>query len=265
MSSQKVKRYGRAWLGILLGLALAVPVLAQDAGLTLTVRKQMGYSMGSQIQGTFKLKVQGPADLAAVTFRMDGEEMDTVTAAPFELSFNTASYAIGWHELSAVGRTAGGQTVESKVLRYEFLSSEQANRDVLKFIGPVLALVLGAMLLSALGPLLTGRREAVYRPELYDPTQPRGYGMLGATICPKCGRPFGLHWWGINVSFVGKYDRCPYCRKWSLVRRAGREELLAAEAAEHAAYASPPPAAPGPQEEEAKLKQQLDDSRFMGL
>lgn len=233
--------------------------------LTLTVRKQMGYNMGSQIQGTFKLKAQGPADLAAVTFRMDGEEMDTVTVSPFELSFNTAHYAPGWHELSAIGRTASGQQVTAKALRYEFVTSEQANRNVLKFIGPVVALVLVAILLSTLGPLLTGRREAVYRPELYDPTQPRVYGMLGATICPKCGRPFGLHWWGVNISFVGKYDRCPYCHKWSLVRRAGREALLAAEAAEHAAYTSQPSVVPEPHEEEDKLKQQLDDSRFMGL
>ena len=36
-------------------LLVAMPVLGQEDGLTISVSKQFGYNMGSQIQGTFKV------------------------------------------------------------------------------------------------------------------------------------------------------------------------------------------------------------------
>jgi hypothetical protein len=62
---------------------------------------------------------------------------------------------------------------------------------------------------------------------------------------------------GLNL-VTRKLERCPYCGKWSLVSRASREALAAAEAAE--AEASKP-AIPEPSPEE-KLRQQLEESRY---
>jgi hypothetical protein len=60
-----------------------------------------------------------------------------------------------------------------------------------------------------------------------------------------------------------KFDRCPYCGKWSLVRRSSKEELDAAEAAEiEAAQAG---AFTPEVSEEDQLRQQLDDSRYDNL
>lgn len=239
---------------------LAAPVWGQEAGLTISVSKQFGYNMGSQIQGTFKIRVRGPEDLAAVTFLLDGEMLGEATAAPFELSFKTDEYAPGWHEISAVGKTTGGQTLESKRLSFQFVSAADAGKGTMQLVLPILVLVVIATAAAGIAPLLSGRKPPVYDPTAYTPSEPRSYGMLGGVVCPKCGRPFGMHWWGFNISLVGKYDRCPHCGKWSLVRRASREALIAAEAAEYAENTAAAPR-PAPNAEE-KLREQLDDSRF---
>jgi len=62
---------------------------------------------------------------------------------------------------------------------------------------------------------------------------------------------------------VGKYDRCPYCGKWSLVRHASIETLRAAEAAELAEARGTVEFSTETQEEE--LRKQLDDSRYRDL
>jgi hypothetical protein len=246
---------------LMIWLLVAMPVLAQEEGLSISVSKQFGYNMGSQIQGTFKIRVRGPEDLATVTFLLDGETLGEATTAPFELSFETGEYAPGWHEIAATGMTSGGQSLTSRTLSFQFVSAEDAGKAAAKLIVPVLVLVVVAVLATGVFPMLGGRKTpAAYDPASYTPSEPRSYGVLGGVVCPKCGRPFGMHWWGFNISFVGKYDRCPHCGKWSLVRRASREELLAAEATEYAAHASSSPR-PVPNAEE-KLREQLDDSRF---
>ncbi len=236
------------------------PVWAQEEGLSIFVSKQFGYNMGSQIQGTFKIRVRGPDDLAVVTFLLDGETLGEATTAPFELSFKTDEYTPGWHEITAVGKTAGGQTLTAPVASFQFVSAEAAGKSMVQLLVPVLVLVVIATVATAIFPILTGRRPAHYDPAAYTPGEPRSYGLLGGVVCPKCGRPFGMHWWGLNISFVGRYDRCPHCGKWSIVHRAGREALIAAEAEEHAAHTAAAPR-PAPNVEE-KLRDQLDDSRF---
>jgi len=242
-------------------LLAAMPVLAQDEGLSISVSKQFGYNMGSQIQGTFKIRVRGPEDLVSVAFLLDGETLGEATTAPFELSFKTDRYAPGWHEITAVGTTASGQTLTARTLSFQFVSAEAAGQSMVKLLVPILVLVVITTLATGVFPLLSGRKKATpYDPASYTPGKPRDYGILGGAVCPKCGRPFGIHFWGLNVSLVGKFDRCPHCGKWSLVRRASREALIEAEAAE---YAQNTAAAPRPVlAAEEKLREQLDDSRF---
>jgi hypothetical protein len=67
-----------------------------------------------------------------------------------------------------------------------------------------------------------------------------------------------MHIWGFNL-LAGKYDRCPHCGKWSLVRRvhpdilAGAVEAFAADGESKTA-----PLADDPQ----SLSKRLDESRF---
>jgi ribosomal protein L32 len=57
--------------------------------------------------------------------------------------------------------------------------------------------------------------------------------MLGGTVCPKCGRPFPRHLFGIKL-IVGRLDRCDNCGKWVMTNRATPAALRAAEEAEKA-------------------------------
>ena len=236
---------------------LAPAVWAQDAELTLSVRRNIGYSGGSQIRGSFRMEVTGPDNLTSVTFKVDDREVGTVTTPPFKINFNTSDYPLGWHDLSAVGQTADGRTLASNVRRFEFVSSEEEWAAVGKIIIPIFGL-LGVVLLIAVGvPLLltlAGKKTTVPLGAA------RNYGVTGGAICPRCRRPFAIHWWGFNVSLAGKFDRCDHCGKWSFARRVSVEKLREAEAAE-LKMAQPETPIPEASPEE-KLKQQLDASRF---
>lgn len=240
---------------LLLLILSASTVFAQDA-LTLYVRRNFGYSGGSQIQGSFTLEATGPQNLVSVTFKLDETVVGTAAQSPFKINFNTDSYPLGLHTLVAIGQTADGQTLTSAPRQFEFVSAEEGLKAGGRIALPLLAVV-GVILLLSFGVSLlqtfSGKKS----------TLPLGaarkYGLLGGAICPKCGRPFSLHWWGFNV--VGqKFDRCDYCGQWSLVRRVSRENLREAEAAE-VKLAQPETPIPELNPEE-KLKRQLDESRF---
>jgi hypothetical protein len=234
----------------------------QDTELRLSLKKHFGFALGGQIQGTFELNARGPDDLAAVTFylndqagSMESSVLGEVETPPFALTFSTDKYPSGHYELSAVGQTSGGRRLESNVLRVEFVSAEAGWQAVGKIMIPIFVLVGIVMLASFVVPLLmdSGKKRRSL-PEGYTPGEPRDYGALGGAVCPKCGRPFGQHWWGLNVSFAGKFDRCPHCGKWSLVRRASREELAATPGV--GTVREPPLSS------EEKLRRQVEDSRY---
>jgi DNA-directed RNA polymerase subunit RPC12/RpoP len=88
---------------------------------------------------------------------------------------------------------------------------------------------------------------------------PRKYGISGGAICPKCQRPFALHFFALNLG-LGKFDRCPYCGKWSVLRPRPIAELRQAEEVE--LQAAMDAALPPEVSEEEKLRRELDDSRF---
>ncbi len=247
----------RVWLCALCVLCGSIPLAwAQDTELTLSVRRNVGYSGGGQIRGSFRMEVTGPDNLTSVTFKVDGAEVGAVTAPPFKINFETTDYALGWHDLSAVGQTADGRTLASNVRRFEFVSSEEEWAAARSIMLPVFGLV-GVILIFAFGvPILltlTAKKTTVPL------GAPRKYGLMGGTICPRCRRPFAIHWWGLNAT-VGKFDRCDHCGKWSFVRRVSMDKLRQAETAElKMAQPETPIAEQSPEE---KLKQQLDDSRF---
>ena len=83
--------------------------------------------------------------------------------------------------------------------------------------------------------------------------------MLGGGVCPKCKRPFALHIYGLNL-IAGKFDRCPFCGRWSLVRRLPLEALRRVEAVELQAEQG---AARLPDDSEEEYRKQIEDMRYL--
>jgi len=240
----------------LLLLSLPFTVYAQADELTLNFSRDFGYSSGTgDIQGTFSMKVTGPADLERVVFLIDGQSIGEDSEAPFRIQFNTDSFELGQHTLSAIGYTTAGKELKSKEYQRKFISANEGWQSAMKIVGPILLLVFGISALSFIFPLILKGGKGNTIPL----GSPRNYGFAGGTICPKCRRPFAMHWLSPNV-LIGKLDRCPHCGKWSVVTRASQSALKAAEAAELEQVAETPQVL-GETEEE-KLNKELDDSRF---
>jgi DNA-directed RNA polymerase subunit RPC12/RpoP len=247
---------------LVLGMAAVMATGAsaqQGTGLSLNLSRTFGYSSGAgKIQGQFKLNASGPANLQRVVFYIDKQQIGEATQSPFSFSFSTGQYAPTQHSLSAIGYTSDGQELHSNTINAQFITSEQANQNTLRIILPILAVVLIAVLASAVIPMLTTRGKTASLP----PGAQRNYGVIGGTICPKCGRPFSIQFWGVNLP-MGKLNRCPYCGKWSIVRRRSMADLQAAEQAE--LDQSTGEAIASPLSEEEKLRKELDNSKYQDL
>lgn len=232
---------------------------SEEEELHLRLKRNFGYSSGAgKIQGSFTLTASSGVDLERVQFFMDGKLMAEVTEPPFQLRFNTGEFPLGEHLIEAVGITQEGKVIRSNQIRVQFVTPEEGWRSALRILVPILVVVGLAMVLSFGLSILAGRGGKAQLPS----GTLRNYGLLGGAICPKCHRPFALHLFGLNL-LVGKFDRCPYCGKWSLVRRATLNELRLAEQVELKLT-------PGTRSEEAiekedHLRQELEDSRYMDL
>jgi hypothetical protein len=179
--------------------------------------------------------------------------MGTVSEAPYRLSFDTGVYSAGQHTLSATARTAGGQTLEASAATVEFLSAAQAGEATGRIAFPLLGAVLVLIIAGAGFSYFVSTR----RPQPYIEGRARSYGPAGGAICVRCGRPFARNFLSLNL-FTGKLERCPYCQKWQLAKRAGPTALAAAEAAEIEA-SKPTISTESPEE---KLRRQIEESRY---
>jgi hypothetical protein len=244
-------------LSLLIVRLLQVPgFVVQEQQLQIKLRRDWGFSSGTgKIQGTFSIRTSGPDDLTQVTFYIDDQIIGEVNEEPFNLRFVTDDYSTGVHQIHATGFTASAGELASNVIQVEFVSANEGWQSVGGIILPILVIVLVAIGLSVGVPLIFSRGKK----ESLPPGAPRNYGVHGGAICPKCSRPFSRHIYGLNLG-THKYDRCPYCGKWSLVRRASHQELAAAEAAEIEA-AKAGEFQPEISEEE-ELRRDLEDSRF---
>ncbi|OGN92018.1 MAG: hypothetical protein A2Y88_04475 [Chloroflexi bacterium RBG_13_48_10] len=244
-----------------LALATFSHANAQSASeLQLGLSRDFGYGgFGNDIQGLFSMKINNPPEsLSRVEFFIDAVSIGEDTQPPFGLQFNTDSYPLGEHELSAIGYTTNGEEINSNIRIVVFVPASAATDMIAKIVGPILGLILIIILISFVIPLLLTKGKKSSMPL---GTQ-RNYGLGGGAICPKCGRPFPLRLWWINLGFH-KIDRCPYCGKWSFVRRSSLADLRAAEVAEQA-QAQSEKSMTGETDSD-KLKKELDDSRFQNL
>jgi DNA-directed RNA polymerase subunit RPC12/RpoP len=245
-------------LFLLISIASVNP-LQQDEPLKISLKRNWGYSSGTgKIQGTFTIRTSGPDDLMRVVYYLDDQKLGESSTAPFDLRFVTDDFPLGPHQLQAQGVSTRDQEFSSNIIRVEFVSSGQGWQEASRIIIPLLVLIIGAAALTFLVPLIFTRGKKEQLPA----GAPRHYGHYGGAICPKCSRPFSRHVYGLNLG-LQKYDRCPYCGKWSLVRRASSEDLQAAEAAEITAARE---GAFSPQElADLDLRQEIEDSRYEEL
>ncbi|RPI88055.1 MAG: hypothetical protein EHM41_02690 [Chloroflexi bacterium] len=230
----------------------------QEDELGLSLRKTFGYAAGGDMQGTFSIRASGPDTLTKVVFYMDGDLLAEDMEAPFAVSFATESYALGSHTFTAVGFTSTGSELPSREIVGNFVTAEQGWKDTLRLIIPLFVLIIAAMLLAGVVPALSKKKKLDHMA----PGEERNYGFHGGSICPKCSRPFALHMFGLNL-LTHKFDRCPYCGKWSFVRPLSIQKLREAERAERE-MASKDGKIPTSSEED-KLLKELDNSRFTDI
>lgn len=243
------------FLALVLSLASFAGALAQGQTLNLSLSRDFGYGgFNGDIQGTFSLHASCPSTLTRVVFFIDDTQIGEATKAPFALQFVTDNYPLGTHSLYAIGYTSDGSQIQSTKITSIFVSASAGTQSTVKMVVIILALLLGATLLAAAVPVLTGRKTASLAPGT-----PRSY-LLGGAICPKCKRPFAFHIFGVRL-LVARLERCPYCGRWSLVHYSSPQELRAAEQAE---LQSAQAQVPGASAEE-KLKKDLDDSKYQGV
>ena len=271
----KLKRTLSGLLLTLVLLALAVgPVFAQESEYRVNVSRNFGYSSGSEIRGTFTIALVGPLEpVQSVTFTVDGQEMTTVTAAPYSFKYKTDDYGFGWHEYAALVTLKDGTTVTTAARRFLHVSQEEEFASVQKIIFPLVGGVLLITLLGVGGQFLFMRQ----RGNPITPGEARNYGWRGGTICKRCNRPFAIH---LFSPHFGPFtlDRCDHCGKVAMVTRYPTDVLRAAEQAEKEAFknaessigfrnlAKAGTIAAGdlaaPESEEDRLRRQLDDSRY---
>lgn len=216
-------------LAVIMLMGFQCAVLAQSNEYRLNLHRTFGFSSGSQIRGSFSMDVVGPGTFQSVAFLIDGQVMAEVNSVPFNLAFQTSQYPIGWHELSAVVVTTEGKKFTTPARRFEFVSTEQEAAAVTSIIIPLAGGILLVMLLGVGFQFLFLRNRPLSTLPL---GSPRSYGIIGGGVCPQCHRPYSLHWWGPNLGFRMKFDRCDFCGKWTIVKRLSRSELAAAENAE---------------------------------
>lgn len=244
------------FLSVIFLLTSASLVLAQD-GYRINVNKEFGFANGSQIRGDFSIALIGDeTNIATVTFQIDGQELAVISQPPFKTKFKTQSYPNGEHQLGAVITFSDGvkQTVEAR--RFMFISAEEESGAMKEIVFPLLAVVLGLMVIGMGAQFIAGRGKPAGGPE---PGTPRSYGIAGGSICPRCKRPTPLSIFGLNLA-VGRLSRCDNCGKVSIMRRMPIDVLRRAEADE--VKAEETQGLSSEKSEEEKLREMLDDSRY---
>jgi hypothetical protein len=217
-----------------------------EPSLRINIDRQVGFSLGGRIQGTFQISANGPPELSRVQFLIDGQLLGEDLSAPYEIRLQTSNYSAGGHTLSAVGILDDGQTLESETLRRDFVSG-----NWVFFV--LIVLILTIVAVRIIPAILSSRQSSEY-------SGGQEYGYLGGAICQRCHRPFRLHYWSPRL-LVGRLQRCPYCGKWQLARRASRDLLAEAERINKESAVEVSQTAKKTDDED-RLSRLLEDSRF---
>jgi hypothetical protein len=236
---------------LLLLLALfAGDARAQEAPeLELRLIRTFGYGGINEIEGNFNLALSDPPPLERAEFLFDGQVVHTATSEPFEYRFHTGEYSPEVHTMSALGYTPAGDVLASNSITMRFLSDQEARQAVTGIIVPMLTLILGIMAGGFLLSAFVARRRGFV---------PGQYGSAGGAICPRCGMPYSRHVFSLNL-ITGKLERCPHCGKWAIV---GRASPLALQQAENLLREGSLESRASSEDEEARLRRMLEESKF---
>lgn len=217
---------------ILFIFSLVKPVSGQTSGYSIHMRRNFGYGGGSNIRGTFTISLMGDEEaVESVVFLIDDEPMATVSETPFSFRFHTDDYGFGIHRLSAEVTLLNGSLQTTPVIQFRFVGPQEERKQILTMVGGIVAAIaIALVVVAAVQDLFIRKGKPKHARQ---PGEPRQYGILGGTICSRCGRPFSRHIWAMNF-MVGKLDRCDNCGKWSMTVRATPDALRAAEEAEWA-------------------------------
>ncbi|MEA3327427.1 MAG: hypothetical protein U9R53_09000 [Chloroflexota bacterium] len=235
--------------------SITFSVYGQGNEYTVHLRRDFGYGGGSNIRGTFTIILVGQDDqVESATFLMDGNPMIVVQEVPFKYQFHTDAYGFGDHFLSAQVTLEDGSVEVTPALQYNFVSPEAEREQVVTIL-----VAIGSVILITL--VIFGVVQAIFLKDRTRhgkrPVEGQHYGLLGGTICPKCGCPFSRHIWALNL-VVGRLDRCEYCGKWVMTTRATPEALREAESMQIANLAEVDNEIPIPES-----KEDLDQTRYI--
>lgn len=217
----------------------------ESTPIVLKISRELGFGLGGQIQGTFSLKASGPDDLDRVEFYVDDQLIGEDRSPPFSVKFNTGNYERGVHQLLAVGHTPDGRELQSNRISRQFVSV----LSVVLVVGAVIALVVAFRIASSY--IARGKGS---KPE-------KGFGYLGGTICPNCGRSYGIHWWSLRLGF-GRLDRCPHCGKWKMISRSSADALAEVDRLERDPELVDSAETEQQSQDDERLRRQLDESRY---
>ena len=235
---------------LLISFLAVGPALAQSEAEEQTVRlrlsRDFGSSLGGQIAGRFSYRVDAPDEIVRVEFLLDEQVIGEATERPFRFQFRTETYPQGVHTLQAIGYTAEGTAVASNLITREFVSGQSSNR-ILLFVTVGITLAVLASILITNWLSQRGYQKS---------DKPDYVGPYGGTVCPKCGKPFAIRLWALNLG-LHKFDRCPHCGKWCVVRWQPTDVLEAAAKKTEETAVVPPPA-----DSPETLRKRLDDSKF---
>jgi hypothetical protein len=246
----------KIWFILILIAITASPAFAQQDEYQLGLTRVIGFNSGDLIRGTMNLFVIGPADnIQSVKYLIDGKVVAEITQSPFSATFQTTEFASGYHDLSAVVQTKDGRSVSTATRKFNFATPEQERSGLFNILGPILGIVALVMVLGFAAQMLLFKNKFKSMP----PGTRREYGIRGGTICPKCGRPYALHWWTPNLPGA-RFDRCDFCGKWSLVHRYSIDGLRAAEQKEIQSFGTSEPIVEKTEEE--KLREMLEKSKY---
>ncbi len=246
---------------VIVTLAIALSfstVFAQSEEFRLGITRTFGYNSGDQLQGTMKLYIIGDTkSIKSVDYLIDGKKMGTGTSPSFDLSFLTSDYSFGYHDLSAIVQTQDGRTVNVAVRRFNFVTPSEMTSGALRIVVPLFGIILAVILLGVGAQVLLFKNKF----SKMAPGTPRNYGFKGGTICPRCKRPYAMHWWAINAGIRTRFDRCDFCGKWAIVGPKSIDELRAAEQRELQTAEGSMPLVEEKTEDE-KLREMLDKSKY---
>ena len=244
---------------ILLLLVMVLPMGVvfgqEEAPYSLNLRRDFGYGNGADIQGRMTISVKGEeSQVAKVIFTIDDQEMAQVSTVPFKYSFNTDQYPAAVHQLSAKVETLDGKSFQTRSLTYRFVTGSDVTKGMTRILVPIGIIALLGMVVPAL------LQSSAQKKRQQHPGEPVNYGYSGGAICPKCGYPFARSFLSPHIGGL-KFERCPSCKKWSMVGRASMAELREAELAQARKYGTEFGATEAEQTVKEE-KNQLDDTRY---